>query len=140
MGQTDGVVEALHRLVVHHKDGLDRGGQSEVCYLSHTHVDVANSVVGNRGERIAVHSHLEDSGRVLRSEALVEDIAQVDQTDALRLPVCAEVKSSPEALDTLVWITLHPPVERGEVVGCPAGLLLLEHLGNTVTVLCEPVI
>ena len=65
----------------------------------------------------------------------MEDIAEVDQAHALGLSVFTEVKSSPEALDALEGIPLHPPVQGGKVVGRPAGLLFLQYLGNTVPVL-----
>ena len=103
-----------------------------------TYIHVTNSVVSHWGQRIVVHGHLQDGSGVLGPETLVEDIAQVDQADTLGLSVDTEVQSSPQTLDTLERISLHPPVERGQVVRRPAGFLFLQHFGHTVAVLGKP--
>ena len=103
-----------------------------------TYIHVTNSVVSHWGQRIVVHGHLQDGSGVLGPETLVEDIAQVDQADTLGLSVDTEVQSSPQTLDALERISLHPPVERGQVVRRPAGFLFLQHFGHTVAVLGKP--
>ena len=90
------------------------------------------------GQRVVIYSHLQDGGGVLRPEALVENISQVDQAHTLRFSVDAEVESSPQTLDTLKWISLHPPIERCQVVRSPAGLLFLQHFRHAVAVLGKP--
>ena len=84
------------------------GGVTLSC---NTYIDVTNSVVSHWGQGVIVYSHLQHGGGVLGPETLVENITQVDQADTLRFSVDAKVKSSPQTLDTLERISLHPPVK-----------------------------